>query len=733
MSNNIARFGISLIVFLTLLLSGCGGGGGDSLNSSSNPNIGAGWVRIDSAWADLQNAYMSGTAFISPTGWSCCSGTAEDTGVSVGWTNSAAGASGQASQYVTYDCLFSTCWPGTNRWYATIPLISGSNQISIIASDASGNTGRAFFSMTPGKIYPAIISTYPADDAINIRADTSVSATFSDNIDPASINSATFQVYDSNYVHVIGTYNVVGKTVTFVPSAVLAPYSNYYVSISAKVKNFQGNPMLGSYRWRFETDALLDTIPPTVSSVVPSAGSGNISVATCVVAIFSKAMNPGTINTNTFTVRDASNNPVSGTVNYSGNTARFTPTIPLTSSVTYTATITTGAKDVAGNGLSSDYLWNFTPGTQEGALDPSFGTGGIVTKNLFGSAHFLAADGTYLYVVGNSIAGPIEKRNLSDGVLVSGFGTNGVVSTAWNTSPRAVAIDSSYMYMVGLDASVSSIYQWRIEKRNLSDGALVTGFGNNGVIASVQSTTAFTEPRGIAIDSTYMYVVGYETNPSTKKWRIEKRNLSDGSLVASFGVNGVISSAQSSTYPVTELAISIDSTAMYVAGPCSGGSQIEKRNLSDGALDVAFGTSGIVTVSYYASNNIVTDGISMYLSCGSRLEKRSLNDGALILSFGSNGELTTSPGIYVSALAVDSTSLYLGGYGVYVGYEWRIEKRNLNDGALVPTFGTAGAVFSNPASQIDFGAILTDATSLYLGGNGVTSSTWEWRIEKRSK
>ena len=83
--------------------------------------------------------------------------------------------------------------------------------------------------------------------------------------------------------------------------------------------------------------------------------------------------------------------------------------------------------------------------------------------------------------------------------------------------------------------------QWRIEKRNLSDGALVVGFGTGGVVTN--NPSGRTDWAGfIAIDSTYMYVTGYDESPGAgnEQWRIEKRNLSDGALVVGFGTGGVV-------------------------------------------------------------------------------------------------------------------------------------------------------------------------------------------------
>jgi len=51
---------------------------------------------------------------------------------------------------------------------------------------------------------------------------------------------------------------------------------------------------------------------------------------------------------------------VAGTVTYSGTTATFTPSAALAGGTVYTGTITTGAKDAAGNALASNYSWSFT-------------------------------------------------------------------------------------------------------------------------------------------------------------------------------------------------------------------------------------------------------------------------------------------------------------------------------------------------------------------------------------
>jgi hypothetical protein len=73
-------------------------------------------------------------------------------------------------------------------------------------------------------------------------------------------------------------------------------------------------------------------------------------------------MQSSTINSATFTLTGPGLTAVPGTVTYvaSSDVATFIPTNPLALDTLYTATITTGAEDIAGDPLASDYVWTFT-------------------------------------------------------------------------------------------------------------------------------------------------------------------------------------------------------------------------------------------------------------------------------------------------------------------------------------------------------------------------------------
>jgi len=90
-------------------------------------------------------------------------------------------------------------------------------------------------------------------------------------------------------------------------------------------------------------------------------------------------MDHSTINASTFTLVAAGGSPVTGIVAYDvvSHIATFAPAQALTVNTVYTATITTGAKDLAGNPLASDAAWNFTTAaTTTGQAGVVLGTAG---------------------------------------------------------------------------------------------------------------------------------------------------------------------------------------------------------------------------------------------------------------------------------------------------------------------------------------------------------------------
>lgn len=113
-----------------------------------------------------------------------------------------------------------------------------------------------------------------------------------------------------------------------------------------------------------------DTVAPTTSSTAPLDAATLVPLNASVTATFSEAMTPSSISATTFTLKQGTAT-VAGTVSYLGTTATFKPTSNLAASMVYTATVTTGAMDLAGNALAAPKTWSFTTGTTVDTTAPT--------------------------------------------------------------------------------------------------------------------------------------------------------------------------------------------------------------------------------------------------------------------------------------------------------------------------------------------------------------------------
>jgi len=232
----------------------------------------------------------------------------------------------------------------------------------IFVAGCHGSSGSGVALVPVSTTAPTINSVYPASAATGVVLNAKLNATFSESMNPLTINTTTFTLSQGT-TPVAGTVGYSGKVAAFYPSINLTAGLVYTATVTTGVKDVLGNALASNFSWSFTTGSATDLIAPTVSSVTPLNLATGVVLNSSINATFSKAMDPLTITSSTFTLTQGAT-PVSGTVTYSGNTATATlhPTSNLAASTTYTATISTGAKDMANNSLAN-YTWSFTTGT----------------------------------------------------------------------------------------------------------------------------------------------------------------------------------------------------------------------------------------------------------------------------------------------------------------------------------------------------------------------------------
>jgi hypothetical protein len=115
---------------------------------------------------------------------------------------------------------------------------------------------------------PTVTSTHPANESSGVAVNKSLSATFSEAMDPATITPFTFTVRGPGATPVPGTVTFDGpsRTATFAPSATLAPDSRYSATISTGAHDAAGNGLAADFVWNFTTGAAApDALRPSLS------------------------------------------------------------------------------------------------------------------------------------------------------------------------------------------------------------------------------------------------------------------------------------------------------------------------------------------------------------------------------------------------------------------------------------------------------------------------------------
>lgn len=221
-----------------------------------------------------------------------------------------------------------------------------------------------------GKSAPSVTSTSPGHDVADVLLGTGIMITFSQAMDPASIDPTSIVLSGPGGTPVADSVTYTGFTATLSPAHLLAPNTTYVVSVTTATRSLDGIPLAAAYEWTFTTGEDVAGTPPVVDFTVPFAQDADVALNASIIADFDEPMDPASLNPVTFTLTDQIGGAVVGTVTYTGTTAVFTPGSELLPGMTYTARITTAATDLNGEPMSSDYVWSFTTGSGSGASIP---------------------------------------------------------------------------------------------------------------------------------------------------------------------------------------------------------------------------------------------------------------------------------------------------------------------------------------------------------------------------
>jgi len=207
---------------------------------------------------------------------------------------------------------------------------------------------------------PIVITTVPKNEKTDVKLDSTITITFSENMDPASVNSNSVLLKQGD-ANIEGIITVDKEVAIFTPSNHLLPSTTYVGVVTIEVKDTNGNNMVEEYSWTFVTKE--DIIIPTIIATTPLDGATNVPINTKITATFSTGMDENTvIDPETFVVTDPSLLPIQGVVTYDAGSKKvtFVTSEPLLYNTTYIATVSTLAATSTGVSLQNPYVWNFT-------------------------------------------------------------------------------------------------------------------------------------------------------------------------------------------------------------------------------------------------------------------------------------------------------------------------------------------------------------------------------------
>jgi uncharacterized delta-60 repeat protein len=315
----------------------------------------------------------------------------------------------------------------------------------------------------------------------------------------------------------------------------------------------------------------------------------------------------------------------------------------------------------------SDYDFALARYTASGALDTTFGSGGVVTTPIgpgddYGSSVAVQSDGKIVvagYAHNGSDYDFALVRYTVSGTLDAAFGAAGVVTTPIGPGAdraRGVAIQADGKIVLAGYAHNGGDYDFAVVRYTVS-GTLDTSFGAGGVVTT-SIGTGNAGAQSIAIQpGGGIVAAGYAQKSVADSDFALARYTAAGTLDTSFGSGGVV------TTPIGPGGDLIYSVAIQpdgkivAAGFAQEGSDYDPalaRYTVSGTLDTAFGVSGVVTTSINDSRArgvaIQNDGrivVAGWAHSGSDYDfavMRYTVSGTLDTSFGTTGVVTTPIG-----------------------------------------------------------------------------------------
>lgn len=239
-------------------------------------------------------------------------------------------------------------------------LINGVTYTATITTDARNESGTPMqadyiWSFTTGNdIAPQVDSTDPANEELGVAVNKTVTATFTQAMDPLSLDQTSFTLFDGT-TQISGTVSYSNSTVSFDPNNDLLNGTTYTATITTGAENENGTALQNDYVWTFSTEAQVVTILGSAESYGLMATSAITNTGNTVIN-GDVSLDPGTSMTG------FPPGIVNGTININ-NTESAQARQDLLEAYNYYKNLPPGTTVAAGADLGALYPNGIAPGT----------------------------------------------------------------------------------------------------------------------------------------------------------------------------------------------------------------------------------------------------------------------------------------------------------------------------------------------------------------------------------
>ena len=157
--------------------------------------------------------------------------------------------------------------------------VNGTYYVDVNGTSANGTSNAITWTVTVNDTTPPEIVDH-TPTGTNVPVTTNITATFSEAINPSTLNNETIVVENSTGSKIEGdiTYTSETCTVTFDPVSNLECNETYNVTITTGVQDLAGNNMSSNYTWNFTTEMPPSTVVSIVDVSAPPGGTITVPI-----------------------------------------------------------------------------------------------------------------------------------------------------------------------------------------------------------------------------------------------------------------------------------------------------------------------------------------------------------------------------------------------------------------------------------------------------------------------